>query len=276
MVCESKSGLANGDQPVLLMCYYSTHNPGPNSEVPGSNQQPAAIARFSAVLFDNAQFSALQSSPRIPPSSMKLWSGREVEYYDLQFPTNLVTSAQADGSVQPSDQFRLEVVNVVLPAEGQHGDASNMLWTRDTFAVAASEKAAPVSRIRGYGVPAELQHRILTCLQHDLGVDVSRARTLPRNEDEIDWVKEGMRLSNHPLHETFIGPGGRNPNEPYYLYAAWGSLVADLDEPAEQNVQRNLLLDGIERVQRVFTMPWDKLERQWREAARLKKENQGT
>src|SRR5438552_352897 len=75
-------------------------------------------------------------------SLVRLWSGRDVQVYDFEFPTQFVDSSQIDGPVRPRYQFHLEVERVVLPSTGSSAKLPDYLWSPESFSVAASRDAA--------------------------------------------------------------------------------------------------------------------------------------
>ena len=89
---------------------------------------------------------------------------------------------------------------------------------------------------------------------------------------EYDRGKEGKRISKHPLHDTFIGPGAEQQREAFYDKAKRGALVAEIDESrslAQIHItQKKRMSEAIERVQRVLTMKLASLESEWTEIAR--------
>ena len=70
----------------------------------------------AVVIWDDAELSAMQSSQHRRRAPVRLWSGRDAQVYDFEFPTQCTDSSLLDGSVRPKYQFHLEVERVVLPA----------------------------------------------------------------------------------------------------------------------------------------------------------------
>jgi len=266
MVWDSLAALVAGDQPVLLRCHLSTQDPSPTSGVRGTNRSPAPIAGFGAVLLDEGQLLAMQNARRRPPSAVTIWSRREVEYFDFDFPTSRVDSSGVEGGIRPNYRFLLEVDDVVLPADGPPPDDPAFLWTRESFAVAKTKDEARLERIPGYQVPAELQHQIMACLTQEFQIDPNQAKALPVSDHDV--TKEGRRVSHHPLHDTFIGPKTKQRRTKFYEETERGALVADLDEPGDQSaVQAYLIPDPIRRVERLYTMKLEQLKATWSAAA---------
>ena len=262
MVWESTAALAAGDQPVLLRCHLSTQDPSPTSVVRGTNRAMAPIAGFRAVAFDARQLLALQSGKRLPPSAVTIWSKREVEFFDFEFPTGRADSSCVDGEIRPDYRFLLEIDDVVLPADRQFADDPALLWTRESFAVAQNKHDARLERIPGYQVPANLQHQILECLTREFQIDPKQAKALPVSD--YDLTKEGRQLSQHPLHDTFIGPKAKQRRSEFYEETKRGALVADLDEPeVHATRQPSLIAEPIRRVERLYTMKMEQLRATW-------------
>ena len=91
----------------------------------------------------------------------------------------------------------------MLPADGEYSKAQGYVWTRESFAVAKNKEGAKLEESPGYYVTAEQREAILLCLEKVLLVDRASAKVLPYSE--IDRNKVGRRVSEHSVHETFIG-----------------------------------------------------------------------
>ncbi|MEX1028265.1 MAG: hypothetical protein WD049_09720 [Candidatus Paceibacterota bacterium] len=227
----------------------------------------------SVVYIGSHNWSRRALGPQGP--SVRLWSGREVQIYDFEFPTQFADSSQIDGSVRPKYQFHLEVERVVLPATGSFSQMPDYVWSPESFSVAASRDAARMEETPGYYVEPEREQQILDCLSDVLFVQAANAKVLPYSS--ADRMKVGRRVSTHPLHETFLGPEWQETHlrDEYYERSLPGSLVAELDS------QRALDFDDVgeeeseelARLQRVFTAPIDRLVEAWGEAAKLLKQN---
>jgi hypothetical protein len=267
-VWNSEADLRAAKQPILLRCRITTSNAGPDSQRHGTNQSTAPIAGFEAVVFDEDQLAAMQQSARASRSSLTIWSGRPVEVYDFEFPTHRPNSSQVDGGVTPKYQFHLEVEHVVFPADGDRPENPEMVWGRESFAVAESKDSAKLEEIPGYPVTPELEAAIRRCLTETLLIDPEQAKVLPISG--YDEAKVGKRVSRHPLNETFIGPEEKRNRDEFYRKVEPGSLVADLDELAAATDQKRPPASSnepIRRLQRVFTTPLDQLEARWASAA---------
>ena len=272
LVWNSLADLHAGGQPLLLLCRETTHKAGPDSRRRGTNQATAPIAGFKAVIFDESQLLAMQQSSRVGPrSSTTLWSGRPVQFYNFEFPTQRSDSGAVDAGVTPRYQFHLEVESVIFPADGDHPEDASAVWTRESFAVADSPNAAKVQKIPGYQVSLELADEIMRCLTETLRVDPKRARVLPVSP--LDDPKIGKRLSAHSLHETFIRPQENERRGEFYLRAKPGALVADLGDGDDTHMKTSsgqLSLAGpecVERVQRVYITRLERLQEWWQEIA---------
>lgn len=273
MLWNCEVDMAAARQPILLQCHISTSKAGIDSQLRGTNQSVAPVAGFEAVIWDATELAALQTSQRARRSPVSLWSGREVQVYDFEFPTQYVDSSQVDGSVHPRYQFHLEVERVILPAKGNFSKMPDYVWSPESFSVAASRDAACVEETPGYFVEPEQEREIIDCMSNVLLVRPDEAKVLPYSN--VDRLKVGKRISTHPLHETFLGPEWKEKQrrDEYYERSAPGSLVADLDtqraldfEDGDQEEPKELT-----RLQRVFTSPIDRLLDAWGDAAKLLK-----
>jgi hypothetical protein len=274
LVWKSQGDLVAGNQPMLLHCRVTTSKAGPNSRLQGTNQSTAPVAGFKAVLFDEAQLAATSQSKMGARSAVTIWSGRSAELFDFEFPTTKLDSSQVDGNMVPKYQFHLEVETVIFPAEAERPDDAQMVWTRESFAVAKSKDSARYEEVPGYEVPPDVQSKIMDCLTHVLLIEPDKARVLPVSE--YDRAKVGKRVSAHSLHETFLGGRQASSRDEFYGKVEHGSLVADLDYPPDSaGAQgRGALFDErVSRVQRVFTTPLNQLEAAWRTAANQHRTN---
>jgi hypothetical protein len=255
---------------MILRCRVTTNNAGPRSSRRGTNQSPSPIAGFEALLFDEAGLAAAhEAAEHRPHSSLSIWSGRSVAYYDFEFPTPHTDSSQVDRGVIPTYQFHLEVENVTFPSEGSYAGNPEMIWEPESFAVAESKESTRYEGIHGYRVSAPLEAAIMDCLTSTLQIRPEAAKVLPISA--FDDARAGKRFSVHPLHDTFLGETAKQRSVELYRRALPGTLVADLDEPAH-SANDQLLFEAeqepLPRIQRVFTMPLDRLERLWAETAR--------
>jgi hypothetical protein len=253
---------------MLLHCRVTTSKAGPNSRLQGTNQSTAPVAGFKAVLFDEAQLAATSQSKVGTRSAVTIWSGRSAELFDFEFPTTKLDSSQVDGNIVPKYQFHLEVETVVFPADAERPDNPEMVWTRESFAVAKSRDSARYEEVPGYDVPPQLESEIMDCLTHVLLIEPEKARVLPVSE--YDRAKVGKRISAHPLHETFLGCRPAATRDEFYGKVEHGGLVADLDDARESTGTRGrggLFDEPVSRVQRVFTTPLDQLEAAWHSIA---------
>ena len=110
-------------------------------------------------------------------------------------------------------------------------------------------------------------------------MDLTHAKNLPISD--VDRVRLGKRVSDHPLHDTFIGPSHKQNRDAFYARSKEGDLVAELDDertPDEETVssrpQDKSQLDPLPRLQRLFTKPLEDLEEEWTEtASRLREDS---
>lgn len=271
LVWESDADLAAAAQPVILQCRITTSKAGRDSRLRGTNQSIAPVAGFEAVTWDETELAAQQGGGSARRPRVRLWSGREVQVYDFEYPTQHSDSSQIDGSVRPKYQFHLEVARVIAPASGRFSDAPEYAWAPETFSVAESRDAARVEETPGYCVDADSERRILECLEEILFVDTSKAKVLPYSS--ADRAKVGKRVSTHPLHETYLGLEWREAEhrDSYYQRTEAGALVADLDSQhrAASRIKDDGIAEHLPRLQRVFTTPIDKLVETWSEAAKM-------
>jgi hypothetical protein len=233
----------------------------------GTNQSVAPIAGFEAIVFDETRLVGLQHSTRAARSGIRIWSGRDVQVYDFEFPTTRADSSQVDGADRPKYQFHLEIERVVFPADGQKPGRASFLWERESFAVAARRDSARLEERPGYFVEPEVEAKILRCLSTILYVDPAKARVLPFSK--MDSAKLGKRISEHPLHDTYIDRGTSRQRKEFYEKSESGALVAEIDEPRDKRKQEFLseATDFLPRVQRVFTMPFKDLLELWKNTA---------
>jgi hypothetical protein len=264
LVWDSNSDLQSARQPILLKCRITTHKAGLNSQLRGTNQSAAPVAGFEAVVFDETELQALRSGARAMRSPVRIWSGREVHAFDFEFPTQRSDSGQVDAGVEPKYQFHLEVEHVILPAEGFGGKGPELTWERESFAVAEKRDSARMEEKPGFFVDPPTREAILKCLREVLLINLDAARVLPFSE--TDLPKVGKRVSQHSLHETYIGEKEREHRRELYHKAAAGALVAELDppvQPGQEDRRSRAALDAIPRAQRVFTMPFKELLERW-------------
>src|SRR5262249_40002077 len=152
--------------------------------------------------------------------SVRIWSAREAQVYDFEFPTQRSDSAQVDGGVTPRYQFYLEVECVAFPEEGDRPDDPKLVWGRETFAVATSTRSGKAEDIRGYYREGREAAAILEWLTRTLLVDLEHAKVLP--VPEYDPLTVGKRISVHPLHEAFFGEVSTEAREASYRRAEPG------------------------------------------------------
>jgi hypothetical protein len=177
--------------------------------------------------------------------------------------------ADLRGGVTPKYQFHLEVEQVVFPADGDRPENPEMVWGRESFAVAESRDSAKLEEIPGCPVTPELEAAIRRSLTETLLIDPEQAKVLPISG--YDEAKAGRRVSTHPLKDTFIGPEEKKNRVEFYRKSEPGTLVADLDELAVATDQKRRPASAnepIRRLQRVFTTPLDQLKALWESAAR--------
>lgn len=269
LVWNSNAELASARQPVMLQCRVTTSKAGQTSQLRGTNQSVAPIAGFEAVIWDDVELTAQQNSQSGRRTPVRLWSGRDVQVYDFEFPTSLADSSHVDRMVRPKYQFHLEVERVVMPSTGNLSTSSEYVWSPESFSVAASREAARIEETPGYFVDPDQERQIITCLAELLFVDPKDAKVLPYSV--ADRLKVGKRISMHPLHETFLGPEWKEKKlrDEYYERSEPGALVAELDSPVDTNAFSKLeeVSQELSRLQRVFTTPVDRLIETWRDTA---------
>jgi hypothetical protein len=279
LVWNSEAELTAARQPVMLQCRITTSKAGINSQLRGTNQSVAPIAGFEAVIWDDTELVAQRNSQKGRRTPVRLWSGRDAQVYDFEFPTQSVDSSQIDGAVRPRYQFHLEVERVVVPAASDYSKVPDYVWSPESFSVAASREAARVEETPGYFVEPEREQQIIECLSKVLLILPEEAKVLPYSS--ADRLKVGKRISTHPLHETFLGPEWKEKElrDDYYSRSEPGALVAELDP------QKELEFDSVDaeadeheeltRLQRVFTSPVERLVEAWGEMARAIRTRKG-
>lgn len=270
LVWDSEDALRAAQQPTILRSRITTSNAGLDSQLRGTNQAAAPIEGFRAVIYDNAQWNAHQKSSQAVRAPVRIWSKRDVNVYDFEFPTQRSTSSQVDGKVRPKYQFHLEVEQVVFPAEGDYPETPDFVWQRESFAVAKSRNSAKVEETPGYFVEHGKCEQIMECLKKVLLVDTEKVKVLPYSDRERHKV--GKRVSEHPVHDTFIGPKQRDKalRDKYYERAEKGALVAEIDAMIMEDhaaEREGITGASVLRVQRVFTIPLDELTKIWGETA---------
>lgn len=274
LVWTSRSSLAAGDQPFILKCRRTSSVAGPSSELAGNNSSPSPMEGFRAIILDDARLAAMRQGSRAASSKVRIWSGRDAEVFDFEFPATRTQSLQVDGPVDPLYQIYLQTEAVVFPASDRAAPKARYAWERETFAVAKSKEAARFEESEGYFAPPEKKERILKFFQEVLHVPLEKARALPYSEADL---KVGKRVSKHPLHDTYIGPESKSDRAKFYSKSAEGMLIPEIDEPAPAQVterQRELIEEPLPRVQRVFTMPINELCLLWSNTAeRLRSEH---
>jgi hypothetical protein len=268
LVWMSAADLHAGNQPIILLCRGTTQKAGPNSHQASTNQSTNPIVGFNAIVLDERQLAEMSSGARAERKFETIWSGQPVEVYDFEFPASRTNSSQVDGSVKPNYQYYLEVEHVVFPEDGIRSDQPEMVWTRESFAVANKRTDGKIERMRGYLVSPELEMAIKECFERTFSLDLNDARVLPVSS--VDHARLGKRLSHHPLHDTFIGADAKSEPGAFYEKSRSGMLVADVDEPKAETPRQSqsLFKEPVERVLRVFTMPLAELRTLWRETAR--------
>lgn len=271
MVWESEADLAAARQPVLLDCAITTSKAGPDSRLRGTNQSRDPVVGFQAVIWDDAELLAQQNARAGRRPRVRLWSRREAQVYDFEFPTARTDSSQVDGTARPKYQFYLEVERVVMPTSGTFQRSPEFVWSPDSFSVVANRDAARMEETPGYFVEPEREREIMASLTELFCVDPSQAKVLPYSS--ADRLKEGKRISTHPLHETFLGPEWKEKTlrDEYYRQSEAGALVAELDDTptSESPVGDYGPEEILPRLQRVFTTPLSKLSETWSNAARM-------
>ena len=267
-VWDSEADLQAAQQPIILKCRITTNKAGPDSQLRGTNESAAPIAGFEAVILDEQQLTALRYSSGVGRRSVQIWSGRRVNFYDFIFPAQQTDSSQVDAGIRPKYQFHVEVERVVFPIDCDIPENPGLLWARETFAVAEKRTSAKLELKPGFHVEPKVRDEMFECLTKVFCVDLEKARVLPFSE--MDRFKTGKRVSEHPLHETYIGKESKRDREKFYAQTTLGALVAEIDQALGERVEQRLLPfsgEAVPRVQRVFTMPLDDLLGLWKSAA---------
>ena len=264
MVWKGEADLQAGRQPVLLFCKVSSGIAGARSSVGGTNQARDPIQGFAAVIFDEDELASRAEQESEQRSSVSLWSGRNVEVYDFEFPAPHPGCEQVDRGVEPNHRYLLEVDSIVMPADGVIPPDAEMCWTADSLAMAKSKTSTKVEKSPGYYVDSETEQAMVHCLEELLLVDLEQAKVRPYSD--VDRAKIGKRVSQHPLHETFLGsqltePGHRDA---YYAEAKESAFIAELDAGDDESLDSK---DELKRLQRVYTSPVAELRQGWRKHA---------
>ena len=117
--------------------------------------------------------------------------------------------------------------------------------------------------------------RSCTASTETLFVNPRKAKILPASS--FDQAKIGKRVSLHPLHETYIGPGQKERRDDFYGKAEPGMLVVELDSAETDDDEVGSRRHGsvlvveeperLQRIQRVYTTPLDQLQEIWAKVA---------
>ena len=102
LVWESNASLAAGEQPFILKCRRTASVAGSNSALAGNNTALSPMEGFKAIVFDVTKLAAMQQGDRAIAPLIKIWSGRNANVFDFEFPTNRTQSAQVDGPGEPA------------------------------------------------------------------------------------------------------------------------------------------------------------------------------
>lgn len=180
------------------------------------------------------------------------------------FRRHIPDASRWTGGIEPNHRYLLEVDSVVMPADGVIPLDAEMCWTADSLAMAKSKTSTRVEKSPGYYVDAETEQAMVHCLEETLLVDLEQAKVKPYSD--VDRAKIGKRVSQHPLHETFLGSQLTEPShrDAYYAEANKSAFIAELDLGADESFD---LKDELKRLQRVFTSPVAELRQGWRKHA---------
>ncbi len=185
LVWDSEAALQSAEQPIILKCRKTTSNAGKNPQKHGTNQSTSPISGFKAVILDERRLAAEQKSSSETRGTVKIWSGRAINVYDFEFPTQRNDSMQVDGNTDPKYQFYLEVDHAVFPANRRWPFRPKLMWERETFAVAAKKDSARMEEKPGYRVEPEQRDQIMKSLRDTFYVDPNKARVLPVSENSV-------------------------------------------------------------------------------------------
>ena len=262
MVWDSDADLTAGRQPIILKGRISNFNAGANSSVGGSNRSASPIAGFAGVVFDEAELNAKTRKRTSRRSPVLIRTGRDVGVYDFEFPSPSQDCAAIDLGIDPNYRFLLEVEAVVMPLDRAVEGNVEHAWSPDSFTVAKSKDDARLEKSPGYHVDVAREQAIFESMREVLLVEPSEAKVLPYSAEPN--LKQGKRISKHPLHETYLGAQLSNisARDEYYRGAKQERLSAELDPVDEANLDK-----PIERLQRVYTAPVKDLLEEWRQTA---------
>ncbi len=270
LVWDSSSALQSARQPIILQCRVTTYNACPGSSFVSTNQSESPVEGFEAVIFEEAKLAARLGAIQPSAGCTSIWSGRNVATYDFEFPTQRSSSSEVDQGVVPKYRFHLEVERVVFPSDGELPPSPRFVWERETFAVAESRKAARVHEKPGFRVEPQICEDMLNCLKTIFLASPTDAKVLPYCGP--DNATLGKRVSNHPLHDTFIGQESRLRRSSFHSKAPLGLLVASVDgSDSLEQIQEDLfgsIEPTLPSVLKVFTMPFDDLFTLWSENAK--------
>jgi hypothetical protein len=152
LVWESDEALSAGHQPVIVNCTKTASNAGPASRVAGKNRANSPMEGLAAIVFDKTSLANVNKVPRARRQGVRLWSGRDVDVFDFEFPTTRNESSQVDGGVRPLYQFYLQTEAVIFPASEQTPPDAKFVWEPESFAIAESK------------APLDLENRQATSL----------------------------------------------------------------------------------------------------------------
>jgi hypothetical protein len=276
LIWDSDAALQTARQPIILQCGVTTYNACPGSELRSTNKSDNPVKGFEAIILDTTLLASRKAKTKGARVPVRIWSGRDVNVFDFQFPSPTDDSVVVDNGVTPKYRFHLEVERVVFPADGPQPPDPKLVWPRETFAVADNKKSARYQDKPGFYVEPKLRDAMLRYMHEVLLIKPDQAKVLPFSE--VDDATLGKRISQHPLHETYIGKDYKERSKDFYSKAPLGALVADLAEPPEPIEPQPSLVrtdEPLSRVQKVFTMlfsdlfeVWENIAQQWSEHTR--------
>jgi hypothetical protein len=243
LVWGTKEELQRSAHPVLIFCHISTFNATQLSSVGSSNAAGSPVEGFASVLWEQT-----------PVVDVR---GMSVEHYELDREPITNKAAGIDGPHEPMYRFLLEVDEVVLPARMAE-DARKIglpCWEPGDLAFAESERVPPEKAL-GYLVGADQCRMIRQEFLHTFELDLKKLKVVPVDRRS---PREGLRISKHALHRTFVSDEDVQRANALYSCRQIGDLVPEV------NLERELTgkSRNVPRTSRVFMQSVETLKKKW-------------
>lgn len=243
LVWGSQKELEQSEHPVLIFCHVSTFNATPASSVGSSNAANSPVEGFASVLCE--------------PNVMVNVRGMSVEHYKLDRAPVANTAQLIDGLNLPKYRFLLEVDEVVLPRRmadnGQ--DVGLPFWEPGDLAFAEKNRVHP-EKADGYLVDADRCNTIRNEFMKTFGLQLDRLKVLPVDKRS---PREGLRISRHNLHSTFVSDEDVRGADELYSARQVGDLVPEVSLEHRDTEMPRI----VPRTSRVFMQSVEILKKKW-------------